>query len=66
MLLFSILLLVVSLWMRLKLSESPVFKAMKEADRLQRNKVRLQECHPVFRAKVQQVIDRLERSLAAK
>jgi MFS family permease len=29
--LFSILLLGVSLWMRLKLSESPVFKAMKEA-----------------------------------
>jgi MFS family permease len=29
--LFSILLLAVSLWMRLKLSESPVFKAMKEA-----------------------------------
>ncbi|MCW3836544.1 MFS transporter [Sphingomonas canadensis] len=29
--LFSILLLLVSLWMRLKLSESPVFKAMKEA-----------------------------------
>jgi len=29
--LFSILLLAVSLWMRLKLSESPVFKALKEA-----------------------------------
>ncbi|HEX8213905.1 MAG TPA: MFS transporter [Allosphingosinicella sp.] len=29
--LFSILLLAVSLWMRLKLSESPVFRAMKEA-----------------------------------
>ncbi|MDV3459315.1 MFS transporter [Sphingomonas sp. HF-S4] len=29
--LFSIVLLAVSLWMRLKLSESPVFKAMKEA-----------------------------------
>ncbi len=29
--LLSILLLVISLWMRLKLSESPVFKAMKEA-----------------------------------
>jgi len=28
---FSLLLLAVSLWMRLKLSESPVFKAMKEA-----------------------------------
>ncbi|RYY36189.1 MAG: MFS transporter, partial [Sphingomonadales bacterium] len=29
--LFSVVLLAVSLWMRLKLSESPVFKAMKEA-----------------------------------
>jgi MFS family permease len=29
--LFSVLLLAISLWMRLKLSESPVFKAMKEA-----------------------------------
>ena len=29
--LFSIMLLAVSLWMRLKLSESPVFKAMKES-----------------------------------
>ncbi|MBO9624453.1 MAG: MFS transporter [Sphingomonas sp.] len=29
--LFSLVLLAVSLWMRLKLSESPVFKAMKEA-----------------------------------
>lgn len=29
--LFSLVLLVISLWMRLKLSESPVFKAMKEA-----------------------------------
>jgi len=29
--LFSIVLLAISLWMRLKLSESPVFKAMKEA-----------------------------------
>ena len=29
--LFSVLLLAVSLWMRLKLAESPVFKAMKEA-----------------------------------
>ena len=29
--LLSIILLVISLWMRLKLSESPVFKAMKEA-----------------------------------
>ena len=29
--LFSLLLLVISLWMRLKLSESPVFRAMREA-----------------------------------
>ena len=35
--LFSLLLLAVSLWMRLKLSESPVFKAMKEAGETARN-----------------------------
>ncbi|MHA6718922.1 MFS transporter [Sphingomonas sp. RS6] len=35
--LFSILLLAVSLWMRLKLSESPVFKAMKAAGETARN-----------------------------
>ncbi len=35
--LFSIVLLAVSLWMRLKLSESPVFKAMKEAGETARN-----------------------------
>ncbi|RJF85553.1 MFS transporter [Sphingomonas cavernae] len=34
---FSLLLLAVSLWMRLKLSESPVFKAMKEAGELAKN-----------------------------
>jgi MFS family permease len=34
---FSLLLLAVSLWMRLKLSESPVFKAMKEEGELARN-----------------------------
>ncbi|MGH6780488.1 MAG: MFS transporter [Sphingomonadaceae bacterium] len=34
---FSLLLLAVSLWMRLKLSESPVFKAMKDAGELARN-----------------------------
>jgi len=35
--LLSILLLAISLWMRLKLSESPVFEAMKEAGRTSRN-----------------------------
>lgn len=35
--LFSIVLLAVSLWMRLKLSESPVFKAMKEAGETAKN-----------------------------
>ncbi len=35
--LFSIVLLAVSLWMRLKLSESPVFKAMKEAGEVAAN-----------------------------
>ncbi|MEO5865782.1 MAG: MFS transporter [Sphingomonas sp.] len=34
---FSLLLLAVSLWMRLKLSESPVFRAMKEAGEASRN-----------------------------
>ncbi len=35
--LLSLLLLAVSLWMRLKLSESPVFKAMKESNELAAN-----------------------------
>ena len=35
--LFSLALLAVSLWMRLKLSESPVFKAMKAAGRVAQN-----------------------------
>ena len=35
--LFSIVLLIVSLWMRLKLSESPVFKAMKAEGSIARN-----------------------------
>jgi MFS family permease len=34
---FSLLLLAVSLWMRLKLSESPVFRAIKEAGEISRN-----------------------------
>jgi len=37
---FSLLLLAVSLWIRLKLKESPVFKAMKEADEISHNPVR--------------------------
>ena len=37
---FSLLLLAVSLWIRLKLKESPVFKAMKEADAISHNPVR--------------------------
>lgn len=35
--LFSLVLLAISLWMRLKLSESPVFKAMKDAGETARN-----------------------------
>ncbi|HWH22746.1 MAG TPA: MFS transporter, partial [Allosphingosinicella sp.] len=35
--LFSILLLAISLWMRMKLNESPVFRAMKEKGQLARN-----------------------------
>jgi len=38
--LFSLLLLAVSLWVRLKLKESPVFKAMKDADELAANPLR--------------------------
>lgn len=38
--LFSLLLLAISLWIRLKLKESPVFKAMKEAGETARNPVR--------------------------
>ncbi len=38
--LFSLLLLAVSLWIRLKLKESPVFKTMKEAGELARNPLR--------------------------
>ncbi len=34
---FSLLLLAISLWIRMKLSESPVFKAMKEAGELAKN-----------------------------
>jgi len=37
--LFSIVLLAVSLWIRLKLQESPVFKAMKEAGELAHNPI---------------------------
>jgi MFS family permease len=38
--LFSVVLLAVSLWVRLKLKESPVFKAMKEAGELAQNPVK--------------------------
>ncbi|MGF7150901.1 MFS family permease [Sphingomonas zeicaulis] len=38
--LFSIVLLAISLWIRLKLSESPVFKAMKAAGEVARNPLR--------------------------
>jgi MFS family permease len=38
--LFSIVLLALSLWIRLKLKESPVFKAMKEAGKTAQNPVR--------------------------
>ena len=38
--LFSLVLLAISLWIRLKLKESPVFKAMKEADQLADNPLR--------------------------
>jgi MFS family permease len=38
--LFSIVLLAISLWIRLKLRESPVFKAMKEEDALSSNPIR--------------------------
>ena len=38
--LFSLLLLAISLWIRLKLKESPVFKAMKDADQLADNPLR--------------------------
>jgi len=37
---FSLVLLAVSLWVRLKLKESPVFRAMKEAGELARNPLR--------------------------
>ena len=39
--LFSIVLLAISLWMRLKLKESPVFQAMKEAGEVSRNPLSL-------------------------
>ena len=38
--LFSVLLLAISLWVRLKLKESPVFQAMKEAGEIARNPLR--------------------------
>ncbi len=44
--LFSIALLAISLWMRLKLSESPVFKAMKEAGEVARNPLKESFTYP--------------------
>lgn len=44
--LLSILLLVGSLWMRLKLSESPVFKAMKAKGELVKNPIKESFTHP--------------------
>lgn len=44
--LFSIALLAISLWMRVKLSESPVFKAMKEAGEIARNPLKESFTYP--------------------
>ncbi len=44
--LLSLLLLAISLWMRLKLSESPVFKAMKEAGEIAKNPVKESFTYP--------------------
>jgi MFS family permease len=44
--LFSIALLAISLWMRVKLSESPVFKAMKEAGEVARNPLKESFTYP--------------------
>ena len=44
--LFSILLLAVSLWMRLKLSESPVFRALKEAGEINANPFKASFTYP--------------------
>ncbi|HEX7872207.1 MAG TPA: MFS transporter [Sphingobium sp.] len=44
--LLSILLLAISLWMRLKLNESPVFKAMKEAGEVSANPIRESFTYP--------------------
>ena len=43
---FSLALLAISLWMRLKLSESPVFKAMKAEGELARNPLKETFTHP--------------------
>ena len=44
--LLSLILLAISLWMRLKLSESPVFKAMKEAGEIAKNPVKESFTYP--------------------
>lgn len=43
---FSLLLLAISLWMRLKLNESPVFKAMKEAGTVAKNPLKESFTYP--------------------
>ncbi len=44
--LFSVLLLAISLWMRVKLSESPVFKKMRAAGEIEKNPVRASFTYP--------------------
>src|SRR3546814_11175609 len=48
----SLLLLVISLWMRLKLSESPVFRAMKAAGELARNPLKESFTYPGNRRRI--------------
>ncbi len=50
--LLSLALLAISLWMRLKLSESPVFKAMKEAGELAHNPLREAFTYPGNKARI--------------
>ncbi|MFT3966865.1 MAG: MFS transporter [Sphingobium sp.] len=50
--LLSLLLLAVSLWMRLKLKESPVFKAMKEAGEVSGNPIRDSFTYPGNRKRI--------------
>ncbi|MET0137254.1 MAG: MFS transporter [Sphingobium sp.] len=50
--LLSLLLLAASLWMRLKLNESPVFKAMKEAGEISNNPIRDSFTYPGNRKRI--------------